>query len=74
MFDVDVLSNSQIEFITSRKASSHKEFEEVHQPKTNELEPAGGLQNLMDSLKTFSVMIYEVMDNNMAKAVIAGGL
>jgi hypothetical protein len=74
MFDVDVLSNSQIEFITSRKGSSDKEFEEVHQPQTNELEPVGGLQNMMDSLKTFSVMIYEVIDNHMAKAVIAGGL
>jgi hypothetical protein len=74
MFDVDVLSNSQIECITPRKGSTHKEFEEAPQPQTDEPKPAGGLQNLMDSLKTFSVMIYEVLNNHMAKAVIAGGL
>jgi hypothetical protein len=74
MFDVDVLSNSQIEFITPRQGSPHKEIEEAPQPQTDELKSAGGLQNLMDSFKTFLVIIYEVMNNHMAKVVIAGGL
>lgn len=73
-FDVDVLSNAQIEIINSRKPSQHKESDEALKPQTGDLKPAGGLQNLLDSLKTFTVMVYEVMNNHMAKAVLAGGL